>query len=156
MGSHEQMHQRGSPKLASTEKSAKDWINQHWVNGWLTIEDKQRCLQEGRCFWCLEIGHRSTDCPTLREWRCASCQQMGHCVRECPLKITKCWTYGSKERDNPNLPCNHGEYSNQVKGPIIQTLGHCQWTSSNSALRALPIWKYPNHNAPTANKPSAV
>src|ERR1700704_5587758 len=80
------MKQQGSPKLDSTELSTKDWINRHRVNGWLTTEDKQRCLQEGRCFRCLEIGHKSKDCPTLRERRCASCQQMGHRARECPFE----------------------------------------------------------------------
>jgi len=84
--SHQQMRKSGSPKLDPTEQSARDWINQHRVNGWLSPEDKQQCLQEGRCFRCLEIGHRSTDCPTLRERRCASCQQMGHRARECPFE----------------------------------------------------------------------
>jgi len=85
-GSHQGTKKRGSPKMDSTEQSTKDWINQHQINGWLSTEDKQRCLQEGRCFRCLEIGHRSIDCPTLRERRCASCQQMGHCARECPFE----------------------------------------------------------------------
>jgi len=86
MGTSDQTHKQGNPIRGSTEQSAKDWINQHRINGWLTAEDKQRCLQEGRCFRCLEIGHRSTDCPTLRERRCASCQQMGHHARECPFE----------------------------------------------------------------------
>jgi len=84
--SHQQTCKEGSPKLDSTKQSAKDWINQHRVNGWLSTKDKQRCLQEGRCFRCLEIGHRSIDCPTLRERRCASCQQTGHRARECPFE----------------------------------------------------------------------
>jgi len=39
--SHPQTRKSGSPKLDSTEQSAKDWINQHRVNGWLSPEDKQ-------------------------------------------------------------------------------------------------------------------
>ena len=105
--SHQSMDRRGSPKLDSTEQSAKDWINQHRVNGWLSPEDKQRCLQEGRCFRCLEIGHKSTDCPTLRERRCASCQQMGHRARECPFENNQTsnqWFKGGGQNKSTSQP----------------------------------------------------
>jgi len=72
------------------------------------------------------------------------------------LKITKRQTNGSKAWDNPKPPQKHHEYSNQAKGPVIQTLEHYQWISLSDALEAWHTWMYPNHDACTVNKPSAV
>jgi len=112
--SHQQTSKTGSPKLDSTEQTAKDWINQHRVNGWLSSEDKQRCLQEGRCFRCLEIGHRSTDCPMLREQQCASCQQTGHHAQECPFENNQTsnqWFKGTGQtKSTPLQPQTQGSH----------------------------------------------
>jgi len=117
-----QLNKGGSPKIGSSEQAVKDWINQHRVNGWLTMEDKQRCLQEGRCFRCLEIGHRSTDCPTLRERRCASCQQTGHRARECPFENNQTSTQWFKGTDQ-SKPTPRSQMQLQTQGSHRPDLG---------------------------------
>ena len=69
-----------------TMESVENWINQHRINGWLTQEDKEQCLKEGRCFRCLKMGHKSVGCPTKRDRVCASCRQTRHRSRDCPLE----------------------------------------------------------------------
>ena len=32
----------------------------------LTAEEKQKCIKEGRCFRCQNMGHRSKECPTKK------------------------------------------------------------------------------------------
>ena len=67
------------------EEARKERINQHRINGWLTYEAKQMCLQDKRCFRCLETTHRTRDCPVTRERTCGSCQKIGHRTKECPF-----------------------------------------------------------------------
>ena len=77
--------QHHKPTSFKDEQVWKEQINQHWINGWLTYEAKQMCLQEGWCLWCLETDHHVRDCPATREQRCASCQKIGHYAKSCPF-----------------------------------------------------------------------
>ena len=100
--------QSANSQSRPTTETAEDWINQRRVNGWLTQEDKERCLEEGRCFRCLKMRHKSVDCPFKRDRVCASCRQTGHRSRDCPLEnnqVTTQWCEGTKEvRQAPALP----------------------------------------------------